>query len=102
MIYFEIGSPTASLSDNDLKTGLFEALNKIGKKNKVLAIPPDYTRLPSKAGVLTAFSYQFYNEKMTDILPALGTHTSMTDHQIEHMFRAFPVSFSGCTIGVMM
>ena len=90
MIYFEIGSPTASLSDNDLKTGLFEALNKIGKKNKVLAIPPDYTRLPSKAGVLTAFSYQFYNEKMTDILPALGTHTSMTDHQIEHMFPGVP------------
>ncbi|HKM93307.1 MAG TPA: lactate racemase domain-containing protein [Prolixibacteraceae bacterium] len=90
MIYFEIGSPTASLSDNDLKTGLFEALNKIGKKNKVLAIPPDYTRLPSKAGVLTAFSYQFYNEKMTDILPALGTHTPMTDHQIEHMFPGVP------------
>lgn len=90
MIYFEIGSPTTSLSDNDLKAGLFEALNKIGKKDKVLAIPPDYTRLPSKAGVLTAFSYQYYNEKMTDILPALGTHTPMTDHQIEHMFPGVP------------
>lgn len=74
------------LSDSDLKTALFEALNKIGEKNKVLAIPPDYTRLPSKAGILTSFAYEYFGEKLTDILPALGTHTAMTDDQIKHMF----------------
>ena len=74
------------LSDSDLKTALFEALNKIGEKNKVLAIPPDYTRLPSKAGLLTLFAYEYFGEKLTDILPALGTHTAMTDDQIKHMF----------------
>lgn len=92
MIFFEKGSPDTSLSDTDLKAGLFEALNKIGQKNKVLAIPPDYTRLPSKAGVLTAFAYQYYNNLLTDILPALGTHSPMTEQQIEHMFPGVPAN----------
>lgn len=92
MIFFETGSPTANLSDVDLKDGLFKALEKLGKKEKVLALPPDYTRLPSKAGELTSFAYQFFKEKMTDILPALGTHTPMTDKQIEHMFHGVPRS----------
>ncbi len=90
MIYFETGAPDAVLSDNNLKEGLFEALNKMGSKSKVLAIPPDYTRLPSKAGELTAFSYQYYGDKLTDILPALGTHSPMTNEQINHMFPGVP------------
>jgi len=90
MIFFEKGSPDTSLSDADLKEGLFEALDKIGQKNKVLAIPPDYTRLPSKAGVLTSFAYQYYNDLLTDILPALGTHSPMTAQQIGHMFPGVP------------
>ncbi|MDA3881425.1 MAG: lactate racemase domain-containing protein [Prolixibacteraceae bacterium] len=92
MIYFEAGAANAVFTDKDLKEGLFEALQKIGKKAKVLAIPPDYTRLPSKAGELTAFSYQYYGEKLTDILPALGTHSPMTAEQIEHMFPGVPSS----------
>jgi len=86
MIYLEKGSPEMNLSDSDLKVALFSALDKIGKKNRVLAIPPDYTRLPSKAGILTSFAYEYFGEKLTDILPALGTHTAMTDEQIKHMF----------------
>ena len=57
MIYYEIGSPIHSLTDADLKAGLVEALTKMGNKQKVLALPPDYTRLPSKAGVLTKFAW---------------------------------------------
>jgi nickel-dependent lactate racemase len=92
MIYFETGSPSARLSNNDLKQGLYEALGKMGGKNKVLAIPPDYTRLPSQAGILTSMAYEYYGQKMTDILPALGTHSPMTDAQIEHMFPGVPRS----------
>jgi nickel-dependent lactate racemase len=90
MIFFEIGSPSLRLSNDDLKKGLFAALNKIGKKAKVLAIPPDYTRLPSQAGILTSMAWEYYGEKLTDILPALGTHSPMTDAQIEHMFPGVP------------
>lgn len=90
MIYFEKGSPEFVLSGQDLKEGLFTALARIGERKKVLAIPPDYTRLPSKAGILTSFAYQYYQEKLTDILPALGTHSPMTDAQIQHMFPHVP------------
>lgn len=92
MLYYQIGSTELELSADDLKKGLFEALEKMGSRKKVLAIPPDYTRLPSRAGELTEMTWQFYGDALTDVLPALGTHTPMTDHQISHMFGALPAS----------
>lgn len=92
MLYYEIGSVNHELTAEDLKKGIFEALGKIGSKHKVLAIPPDYTRLPSRSGELTEFAWQFYGDAMTDVLPALGTHSPMTDHQISHMFGTLPAS----------
>ena len=90
MIYYEIGSPQTSLSRDDLKRGLNEAMEKLGERQKVIAVPPDYTRLPSKAGELTEIAWEYYGDKLTDILPALGTHTPMTDAQISHMFGQTP------------
>ncbi len=86
MIYFEKGSVDSILKDEDLKDGLIKALDYLGDKKKVMAIPPDYTRLPSKAGILTSYVFEYYKDKLKDILPALGTHTAMTESQIEHMF----------------
>lgn len=90
MIYYEKGSAETSLSAEDLKRGMFEALKKMGNKDKVLAIPPDYTRLPSRAGELTEIAWEYYGNKLTDILPALGTHSPMTDAQVSHMFGSIP------------
>ncbi|MBN2165176.1 MAG: DUF2088 domain-containing protein [Marinilabiliaceae bacterium] len=90
MIYYQFGSETADLSTEDLKKGLFEALDKLGKKNKVLAIPPDYTRFHSRAGVLTTLTYEYYGTTLTDVLPALGTHVPMSDNEIEHMYKNVP------------
>ncbi len=90
MIYYENGSPTADLSRDDLQRGLNEALDKLGERRKVLAVPPDYTRLPSRAGELTEMAWEYYSEALTDVLPALGTHTPMTDEQVNHMFGQMP------------
>ncbi len=92
MIYYKIGSTSHELTAQDLKKGLFEAFEKLGKKAKVLAIPPDYTRLPSRAGELTEMAWQYYGAVLTDVLPALGTHSPMTAHQIAHMFGSMPAS----------
>ena len=89
-MYFETGSAKHNMSAADLKNGLFEALQKLGDRKRVLAIPPDYTRFPSRAGELTEFTWEFYGSKLTDILPALGTHSPMTDEQISHMFGKTP------------
>ena len=90
MIYYEVGSSDTALSADDLKEGMVAALEKMGEKQKVLVIPPDYTRLPSRSGELTEYCWQYLGDKLTDILPALGTHTPMTDEQISHMFGQTP------------
>ncbi len=92
MLYYEIGSPDHELTAEDLKKGLYAAFDQLKGINKVLAIPPDYTRLPSRSGELTEFTWQYYGDKLTDVLPALGTHTPMTDEQIAHMFGTLPKS----------
>ncbi|SFE54310.1 lactate racemase domain-containing protein [Thermophagus xiamenensis] len=90
MIYFQKGSEKSILSSEDLKEGLFTALEKLGRRQKVLAVPPDYTRFHSRAGELTTYVYQYYGKQLTDILPALGTHSPMTPEQINHMFPGVP------------
>jgi len=92
MIYYENGSPIMDLSAEDLKKGLYEALNQMKNINKVLAIPPDFTRFPSRAGELTEFAWQYFGNKLTDVLPALGTHSPMTPKQIAQMFGSVPTS----------
>ncbi|MGD9931473.1 MAG: lactate racemase domain-containing protein [Mangrovibacterium sp.] len=92
MIYYEIGSTSHELSKEDLKKGLFAAFDQLKGVNKVLAIPPDYTRLPSRSGDLTELTWHYYGDKLTDVLPALGTHSPMTPGQISHMFGSLPAS----------
>jgi nickel-dependent lactate racemase len=90
MLYYQRGSVTDALNNHDLEEGLRIAFDQLGPRQKVLALPPDFTRFHSFAGELTQLSYQYYGSKMTDILPALGTHTGMTDAQIEKMFAGVP------------
>ncbi len=90
MILYQKGSADAEFTLDDLKQGLFEALDKIGQRKNVLAIPPDFTRFHSFAGPLTNHAWQYFGKYLTDILPALGTHTAMTDEQIKKMFGNTP------------
>ena len=92
MIYYQNGSTENNLSHSDLQQGLYEAFEKMGAKQKVLVVPPDYTRFQSRSGELTEMAWKYYKDKLTDILPALGTHTPMTDSQIAHMFGDIPRS----------
>ena len=90
MLLYGRGSENEVLREEELRTGLFEALAKLGPKKKVLAIPPDFTRFHSHTGVLTRLTWEYYKEKLTDVLPALGTHTAMTAQEIRAMFGDMP------------
>ena len=90
MLYYARGSENENLKPEDLQAGLCAALDKLGTKQKVLTIPPDITRLYSRAGLLTQFAWQYYGDTMTNILPALGTHFAMTDAEIDRMFGNIP------------
>jgi nickel-dependent lactate racemase len=89
-LFFAAGSPTTELSPTEIRAGLNEALTKLGERKKVLAVPPDFTRFHSKAGDLTEMAWEFYGDKLTDVLPALGTHKAMTDDEIATMYGKTP------------
>jgi len=92
MIYYEKGGPGITLTDEDIRNGVYQALDRAGSRNRVMAIPPDITRYYSRAGLITRFVREYYGEKLTDILPALGTHEAMTEPEIRRMFGDVPVS----------
>jgi len=49
---------------------------------KVLILPPDFTRMYSGAGKITAIYYDLLKDKcQIDIMPALGTHAPMTEEE---------------------
>jgi nickel-dependent lactate racemase len=90
MIYYKTGSENTVLNSNDLEYGIYSALVKLGPRKKVLVVPPDFTRFHSRAGDITTLLYNYYKENLKDILPALGTHAPLTDHEIEEMYKGVP------------
>jgi nickel-dependent lactate racemase len=89
-LFFAAGSVDAELSGEAVRAGLREALRKLGERKRVVVVPPDFTRFHSKAGELTEMAWEFYGNRLVDVLPALGTHTPMTDGQIAAMFGKTP------------
>ncbi|MCE9615269.1 MAG: lactate racemase domain-containing protein [Lentisphaerae bacterium] len=90
MMLYERGSVTDTLDDQALREGLYTALDRLGKRQRVVAVPPDITRLHSHAGDLTRHAHAYYGDGLIDVLPAVGTHSPMTDQQIAHMFAGVP------------
>src|SRR5260370_23861112 len=91
-LYLNVGSPDAKLPSEELRGFVFDALGQIGERRKVLAVPPDYTRLHSRAGQLTQYIYDYYGDRLRCVLPALGTHAPMTEAQVSRMFGRVPIS----------
>jgi len=90
MLYYGRGSANEQISEGELRTALHGVLKQLGIRKRVLAIPPDFTRFHSQAGILTSHAYEFYGDAMSDVLPALGTHIPMSSSQIEEMFPGVP------------
>lgn len=90
MLYYARGSKNDSISADEVRAILKEVFDGMGKKNRVLALPPDFTRLNSYAGEITEMVYDYYGDTLTDIMPALGTHTPMTEEQMDVMFGHVP------------
>lgn len=89
MTYTALGSATASLTSDELRDGLVAALEAYApasQTRRVIAVPPDITRLHSRAGELTVAAAAYYGTALTDVLPALGTHTPMTAEELDRMY----------------
>ncbi len=90
MLYYARGSKTDNITPDEVRAILKEVFDKMGKKKRVLALPPDFTRLNSYAGPITEMVYDYFGDALTDVMPALGTHSPMTDEQIRTMFGHVP------------
>src|SRR5690349_20114735 len=90
--YYAVGSPTTELSADDLRTALHGVFDKLGPRSRVLALPPDFTRFNSRAGLLTCLTHEYYGVRLADVMPELGTHFKMPDWQLDKMFPTVPKS----------
>ena len=87
MLYYARGSKTDILTERDIWNALREVFDSMRPMRRVLAIPPDFTRLNSYAGPITEMVNDYFGSRLTDVMPALGTHSPMTDEQTATMFR---------------
>ncbi|MGM9652348.1 MAG: lactate racemase domain-containing protein [Eubacteriales bacterium] len=78
----------AGISDGELRSALAGVL--AGRKlSRVLILPPDFTRMYSCAGKITAILYELLSGSCeVDIMPALGTHAPMTEAEWTAFFGA--------------
>ncbi len=74
------------LTDDSLRQALAESLE--GKSlRRVLILPPDFTRMYSGAGKITAIYYEMLKDICdVDVMPALGTHVPMTEEECNTFF----------------
>lgn len=81
-------SGAQGISDAELKRLLEKSIASLKPSlKKVLLLPPDFTRMHSDAGKITAMYYQLLRDTcQVDIMPALGTHEPMTPGECREFF----------------
>jgi nickel-dependent lactate racemase len=89
-LYCDTGDVGTDLSPQQLHDLLVESLAKLGKRNRVLVVPPDQSRVHSRAGDLTRYAWEYYGDQLQAVLPALGTHAAMNPEQLARMFGDMP------------
>ena len=90
MLYFARGSKYDNITPEEVRAALSGVFDSLGRKRRVLALPPDFTRFNSYAGPITEMVYDYFGSALTDVMPALGTHAPMTPEQISTMFGHVP------------
>ncbi|MFZ0274779.1 MAG: lactate racemase domain-containing protein [Acidobacteriaceae bacterium] len=91
-LYVSHGHAETEISSPELRALLFAALDQLGPRRRILVIPPDVTRLHSRAGELTRCAWEYYGDRLAAVLPALGTHAAMSPEQLSRMFGDVPQS----------
>lgn len=90
MLYYARGSASDRITPEEIRAILKKVFDRMGPRRRVLAVPPDFTRLNSFAGPVTEMVFDYFADALTDVMPALGTHTPMTEEQIRTMFGHIP------------
>ena len=86
MVNISIRATDKRISDDQLLEAVKKSIDGRSLK-KILLLPPDMTRLHSYAGKITAQYYNLLKDHcQVDIMPALGTHDPMPEHECAEFF----------------
>ena len=89
-----LGGPGASLGPGDIRAfleGLLAAIDETyGSPKRILIVPPDQTRLHSRAGDLTVMLAGLLGDRLAAVLPATGTHRVMGPAERAAMYPGLP------------
>ncbi len=91
-VYIALGDANTQLTDPQIHAALVDVFDQLGPRQRVLALPPDFTRQHSHAGPLTCMTHQYYGDRLVDVMPALGTHEPMSPAELNAMFPSVPKS----------
>ncbi len=89
-LYFSRGGKNLTLGMQDFLEAISTTLEKLPAVRKVLAVPPDHTRMDSQAGPIMHAALKLLGKKLTDVMPALGTHSAMNEEELTKMYGDFP------------
>lgn len=90
MVYYSETDSDRGLDRDKVRAALESILSNFSGRTRVLILPPDMTRAHSGAGMITEMLWQKLGERVTDILPSLGTHAPMEPAGIARMFGKTP------------
>jgi carbohydrate kinase (thermoresistant glucokinase family) len=85
------GGPTRVISTDELRAHIDAIVDQQiapTTARRILLVPPDHTRLYSRAGEITALLFERLERDGYEVgvLPALGTHTEMTPEDVHLLF----------------
>jgi len=90
MLLFGRGAPDIEFTRAEMREALFASLERLGPRKRIIVVPPDFTRFHSQAGLLTEMAWEYYGSRLSDVLPAIGTHLPMSGEEIGAMFGNVP------------
>jgi nickel-dependent lactate racemase len=90
MIHYSEYRPDSGFNRDKIRAALESILGNFSGRKRMLILPPDITRAHSGAGVITELLWEQLGERITDILPALGTHMPMEAAELSRMFGGTP------------
>ena len=85
------GDPSRVITTNELRAHIDTMVDQHvapTTSKRILLVPPDHTRLYSRAGEITALLFERleHDGYQVGVLPALGTHTAMTESDVKLLF----------------
>jgi nickel-dependent lactate racemase len=91
MIYFAEGNAQADITPARISELVDTMLRNLGRLDRVLVLPPDFTRFHSFAGEITCMLYEkLKNSSHIEILPTVGTHAPLSRQELNTMYPGIP------------